>query len=296
MKAFTISAKNLAAFNLSNRCDCCLWYLLHINFRKPWSIFPGIFSSFDSRQKRLVHLYLQKHKAAPKWFGPFKNAVRWVKPVRMEYWDQATNITIIGVPDEFLEYEDGSLAILDFKTGRYSKGQDALLDLYKAQLSAYCLMAPRYGYQKPTRAGLLYFEPCMEDSDEQVLGAIGKDGFAFQFTGRPVEVPIDTKNVEKLLKAARKLYDLPVPPESKNDCKDCENLAELYRLCHSVQLTKTAMNQLTQDGMMTRSYARALNGEYNEALRTLGQIHQPDAFDFPFADVLDWRDYGAEGN
>jgi hypothetical protein len=289
MKPFSVSAKNLAALNLADRCDHCLWYLLHVNFKVPFNIFPGIFSSFDARQKRLVRLYFEKHESAPTWFGPFGDAVRCLNTGRMEHHHDDTNIKIVGEPDVFVELADGTLAVLDYKTARFTKGQDELLDLYKAQLAAYCLMASNYGYGEISRAGLIYFEPSTDDDDKQAVLTIHRSGFSLSFKARPVEIEIDLDNLEVLLEAARKLYDLEVPPNPSQGCKDCKLLARLYELGRNVERLKAAVHQSGVDAIIDRKMRRIRFEDYLSVLRAMDKNRQHALGMDEF--IWDWTDY-----
>jgi hypothetical protein len=171
-----------------------------------------------------------------------------------------------------------------------TKGQDALLDLYKAQLSAYALMCPGNGYGDIERSGLIYFEPATDDTDDQAFASLRKDGFGLNFKVTPVEIDIDTGNIEKLLKVARKLYDLTLPPECKDGCKDCDSVATLYRLCRSVETVEAAKHRPTQDALVLRAQLRFEERQFASAQDAL---HHEEG-DIPsllnFADLLDWSE------
>ena len=51
-----ISARTLGAVALPDFCRRCFWIRLRVNNKLPFQIFPGIFSSIDSYNKRIVHL------------------------------------------------------------------------------------------------------------------------------------------------------------------------------------------------------------------------------------------------
>ena len=60
-----ISAKNLGAAALPDFCPRCFW--LRLRNKLPFQIFPGIFSSIDSYNKRIVHSWFNKHNRPPDW-------------------------------------------------------------------------------------------------------------------------------------------------------------------------------------------------------------------------------------
>jgi hypothetical protein len=89
-----ISAKNLGILAL-DYCPRCFWLKLKLNFRMPYQIFPGIFSSIDSYTKKITWNYFEKNKKLPPWFSKFGEFLR---PVPVPGWskfyliDEETNI------------------------------------------------------------------------------------------------------------------------------------------------------------------------------------------------------------
>lgn len=71
-----ISAKNLGAVALPDFCPRCFWIKLKLHNRLPFQIFPGIFSSIDSYNKRIVHSWFDKHNAPPAWMRALGAAAR----------------------------------------------------------------------------------------------------------------------------------------------------------------------------------------------------------------------------
>ncbi len=67
------------------------------------------------------------------------------------------SVLLQGVVDCFFENEDGSLTVVDFKTDRVRKGEEAArAETYRAQISAYALALERI-LEKPVRERVLYF-------------------------------------------------------------------------------------------------------------------------------------------
>ena len=122
MKQFRISAKNLAQLNMPNTCLRCFANLLLLRHKTPFNIFPSIFSTFDHLQKELVEGTLEKTGKFPEWLGEMAGAVGLAEtPARMEYLHQGQNIVLVGVPDHVLEWEDGTVSPIDYKTSRFPR-------------------------------------------------------------------------------------------------------------------------------------------------------------------------------
>jgi hypothetical protein len=291
MEAFTISAKNLSALNMPGVCLCAYWHLLHMNFKKPWDIFPPIFNDFDRRQKRFVRLHIDKHGCPPASFGSFADSIRYVNVGRLQYWDQPTNITINAEPDDVFALKNEKLCVVDYKTARYSKGQDKLLPLYNAQLSTYCSLIEKLGRGQVAKAALIYFEPVTDDSDDDLLKAITKRGYNQTWLTTPVAIEIDRDKTSALLKVARKLRDMSVPPVCNENCRgDCARIAELYYLCRGVELMKIEAAKQNHDGQFHRYVRKRAQQELQDALVNLGVQDQNAELPAEFS-LLDWWDW-----
>jgi ATP-dependent exoDNAse (exonuclease V) beta subunit len=76
----------------------------------------------------------------PEWLFALGNLVRYVEPPshhRFSVNDPATEATLRGVADGISLMKDVSYTIVDYKTAKYTKGQAALLPIYRAQLNGY---------------------------------------------------------------------------------------------------------------------------------------------------------------
>jgi hypothetical protein len=164
MKLLRISAKELGAIALSSFCPRCFWITSHAE-KLPFQIFPGIFSSIDSYSKKVTLRYFEDHRKLVKWF--LKVGLTG-KPVKVPHFnefqilDSKTNILLTGVPDEIIQMSDGSYAIIDYKTAKFTSNQDELLPMYDVQLNAYAYIGERKGFKPITRLILFYYEPVTE--------------------------------------------------------------------------------------------------------------------------------------
>ena len=68
-KQVRISAKNLGQLKLPDYCPRCFYLKLKLQFKLPFQIFPGIFSTIDSYSKKITWQYFKKHKKLPPWLG-----------------------------------------------------------------------------------------------------------------------------------------------------------------------------------------------------------------------------------
>lgn len=235
-----ISAKNLAGLHLVDSCKRCFWLKLKMRFHLPFQIFPGIFSSIDSYTKRVTSCYFQPYHKMPPWlrkFGAFSHLCTVPHWSVFNVVDDSTEITLTGMPDDILKRRNKSFFIVDYKTAKFTGTQDRLLPLYEAQLNAYAFIAEHCAdsqFSPVSGLGLIYFEPQTELTANDVDSILLPDGFHMGLAARHIEIDLEPeKIVRPLLEEARRLADSDSPPNGREGCKDCENLAELFRLTES---------------------------------------------------------------
>jgi len=119
-----ISAKHLGILALPDYCPRCFWIQLKSQFKLPWQIFPGIFSSIDSYTKKITWSYYEKYKVLPSWFqklGEFERPVKIPPRKQFSILDKDTNILLTGIPDDIFQRVNGSYFIIDYKTAKFTK-------------------------------------------------------------------------------------------------------------------------------------------------------------------------------
>lgn len=226
-----ISAKNLGAFSLNDACPRCLWLRLKLSNRLPFQIFPGIFSSIDAYTKHVVHGWFDMHGMTPPWLSGLGDLRGYIEPPhhsRLQWVDPATNILLTGTPDGVLVRADGSLVIVDYKTARYTEGQDLLLPMYEAQLRVYALVGEATGMLSPvTGLALIYMEPVTDASAAGNESNQRADGFAMGFRAKVHPVTLRPETIPPLLARTRELSDLAKSPVGRPDCRNCKLVADL---------------------------------------------------------------------
>jgi hypothetical protein len=226
IKFDTISAKNLGSFAMPGACQKCLWLKARIGFNAPWGIFPGIFSTIDSFSKGISTIQIKAGTRA-KWMskcGSIKEQLPCPHWSKFSYKDQTSGMTLRGSPDELFRLEDGTIAILDYKTSKFTDHQDDLLPMYQTQLGAYKWLAKQTGLGDTSLTALVYFEP---DPAGAVQERIVESGFQMQFNAHVLPVETNVDEVLALLKSAKELVSLDVPPASQEKCKDCATIEKI---------------------------------------------------------------------
>jgi len=229
-KLHHISAKNLGSLAMPDCCPRCFWIRARMGFKGPWSVFPSIFSHIDSFTKKVTAAHLASRAAPPQWllkFGRLAGRIPCPHWSKFAFEDSATGTVLRGSPDEMFWVEDGTLAILDYKTARFTEREDELLPVYRVQLGGYRWLARKTGLGETSVTGLIYYEPATESA---TMADIVEGGFRMGFAAHILPVETDLAEVERLLLEANRIASLPVPPEGIKGCKDCGLVDEIRAL------------------------------------------------------------------
>jgi CRISPR/Cas system-associated exonuclease Cas4 (RecB family) len=228
-----ISAKNLGDLAVPGYCPRCFWVKLHAE-RLPYQIFPGIFSSIDSYTKKVIHHLMDAHGQVPAWLGELGGVDGYIDSAdlhhsRFRYFHPESGVLLTGTPDDVFTTAGGGHVVVDYKTARYTPAQGAMLPVYRTQLNGYAYIGEQSGW-RVERLALVYFEPVSDDEAAREAVNHRADGFALGFSARLVPVDLDTAAIPDLLATARRIHDLPAPPEAIRGCKECAALEGLLAL------------------------------------------------------------------
>ena len=223
-----ISAKHIGEIELEDFCPRCFWVKSRMRFKLPFQIFPGIFSSIDSYSKKVTNAHFEKHGKLPPWLGITGRPIKVPGHSKFQYLVPETETLLTGVPDEIIEKDDGSYAILDYKTAKYTNGQDRLLPMYKIQLNGYAYIAERIGIKPVTELYLIYYQPFTELTPSTVDDFILNAGFSMDFYEKVVKIELNMNRIPQLLIDAKAIYDQSKLPPSRGGCKNCNLMDDLF--------------------------------------------------------------------
>jgi len=202
---------------LWDECQRCFYLKVVHDFRRPATPFPGIFSQIDSLMK---DFYLNKptqamHPSLPS--GTIFAAGKWVESASIRLPGLEVECFIKGIFDTVLKFEDGSYAVVDFKTT--VPGEDHL-PFYARQLQAYAYAlehaAPTQLSLKPiSLLGLLCFDPQLMDMDEQ-----GRLTYRGPAVWQPI--PMDEGAFLEFISQVLQVLALPEPPPPAEKCEFCK--------------------------------------------------------------------------
>lgn len=228
----TISAKDLAQYASNRFCARCGWVRLHVR-QLPFQMFPGIFSTIDRYNKLVIQSYFDREKSLPSWLGQLGEIQTQVSPPHWSKFavaDASTGVTLRGEADGIFKMVDGTHTIVDYKTAKYTPGQEAMFEVYEAQLNGYAYIGERLALSPVSQLALIYMEPVTDAQTAQAPHLVNGVGFSMELkaTVVPVEVKPD-QVIPTLLRRARELNDMPIPPDGHPGCNDCQRLDVLVR-------------------------------------------------------------------
>jgi hypothetical protein len=224
-----ISARDLGTLKLADFCPRCFWIKRHQK-KLPYQKFPGIFSSIDSYTKSMVEHYFNRNGRLPDWLSEIGEVASVVKKPK-DFYVEKQDVKLTGVPDVMFRRNDNGIIIADYKTARYTEGQDELLPSYEVQLNVYAYIAEHVGLEPVHSLYLIYFEPPEKVKHEELSKKhTSSEGFELPFTSSIHKIKKDGSEIEALMLKAHEIYSMNKPPESLEGCEDCKNANELANL------------------------------------------------------------------
>jgi len=200
-----------------DECPRCFYLKVVLGIDRPPMAFPKVFTRIDLLMKRLFEDKLTSalNPALPP--GRVVMQGKWVNSEPISFPDISASCYIKGAFDSVLAFDDGSYAVVDFKTTTPARHHAAF---YTRQLSAYAYAlehpAPKGLHLAPvSRMGLLCLDPV--DIDH------GEDHHRITYDNEVtwIELPKDEEKFLKFLRGVLELLSLPEPPPAHPECGFC---------------------------------------------------------------------------
>ena len=231
--AIKVSATNLGAYASNRFCPRCEWVKLNVK-PLPYQSFPGIFSSIDSYNKRVVQEYFRRAKTLPPWLAQLGEVASYVEPPSWsKFWavDEETGVTLRGAADGIFRMVDSSHAIVDYKTAKYTQNQESMYQQYEAQLNAYAYIGARQGLAPVNTLALVYMEPVTDEAAAGQARVVDEAGFSMDFKATVVPVALKPEElIPRLLKKVQQIARMDVPPPGVETCKECDAVDGLLQV------------------------------------------------------------------
>jgi hypothetical protein len=225
-----LPAKKLGLPLMPDYCERCHYIVLHMHGQFPFAPFPSIFSVIDSNTKKIFDWCFREgdlHSALACLGNLTENLV--VPTYQTFQVDVGDDMVLRGSPDAIFKRDDGSLVIADYKCAQARGEYDPLFPVYRAQLSAYKYLAEALEWGTVAKMALIYTEPFVMQTAEQVAACKTKDGIKLDLRVKVVEVePLTDDEMNGLFDVARKIYGLPVCPlQGRPGCRSCVQVDNL---------------------------------------------------------------------
>ena len=200
-----------------DECPRCFYLQVVRGISRPSMAFPKVFTRIDSLMKGLFAG--QPTSVISPDLPPGRVAMqgKWVNSAPIEFPGVAASCYIKGAFDSVLAFEDGSYAVVDFKTSTPSRQH---IDFYGRQLDAYA-----YALEHPsesglhlapiTQLGLLYLDPV--DIEH------GADHKRITYGGEVTwqELPKDEAKFLEFMRGVLTVLSLAEPPPATEGCGFC---------------------------------------------------------------------------
>ena len=204
---------------LFDECERCFWFKARGVLKRPASIFPKIFQRLDSQTKDFFYGKRAEEMAEGVRPGRVAFGDRWVRSRPLKVPGHSTRVQLAGIIDTALALDDGSFAIIDFKT---SEPKPEHVTFYGRQLHSYALAAenPAEGALElapVTQLGLLCVEP---------TAMVGLDnGVAYKGVATYMEIERDDGAFLAFLSRVLFVLESAEPPPAAPQCSYCKYLA-----------------------------------------------------------------------
>jgi len=206
-----------SSLNLYLECPCCFWLDKKMGIKRPQP-YPYALNAavdlllkeeFDSyRKKGEPHPLLVTHNIPAKLFSNQELLNQWRNNFSgIRYFDEELGATLFGAVDDILEFADGKLAPLDYKSTGSTVAN--VYDRFQIQMDVYTYLLEKNGF--PTnRKGYLAFY--IVDK---------KNGFndRLPFKKEIQEIDSDPSDIPQLFREAVALLKRAVPPPHSQDCQ-----------------------------------------------------------------------------
>ncbi len=220
-------------------CPRCFWLDIHHKIKRP----PGYPYTLSAAVDYLVKQEFDKYRVEGELPPIFKkhgirdaklyngdNLIEWRNNFKgVAYWDEDLNAILYGAVDDVLEFSDGSLAVVDYKSS--GSKEITIYDDYQKQMDVYNWILRQKGYEIHPEAFFVFYQVIKE----------GENGFknALNFKEELKSVRVNAEWVGPAFEAAVELARSDgSPSKSGNAQKHCDH-------CHYVEMASE--HRLTSD-------------------------------------------------
>ena len=204
------------SLDLFLECARCFWLDKKAGIKRPVIFSYSLNTSLDQlmqeefdayRQKGFLPPFVEQKNIKATLFSNQKLLNAWRDSKEgITYYDKNSKAELFGILDDILEFSDGNLAVLDYK----STGENIakIYDRFQLQLDSYTFLLEKNGYKTKKKAYLAFY------------AIDGSGGFIdrLPFQKKIIEVKTNPVEVEDIFKDAVKCLRETVSMDHSHDC------------------------------------------------------------------------------
>jgi len=216
------------SLNLFLECPCCFWFEKKLRIKRPPPYPYALNSAVDTLLKQEFDEYRSKGESHPlliannieaKLFPNQALLNQWRNNFQgLRYYDEDLQATLFGAVDEVLEFPDGKLAILDYKST--GSAVPKIYDRFQLQMDIYTYLLEKSGFSTPRKG---YFAFYVVDKTNGFVDRL-------PFKKELHEIDVNPSDVPELFKDAVTLLRKDAPPLHSPDCQHGQWLRDVYEV------------------------------------------------------------------
>ncbi len=206
-----------SSLNLYLECPHCFWLEKRRGIKRPppypyalnMAVDVLLKEEFDRyRAENKPHPLILAHKIPAKLF-PNQNLLnQWRSNFAgLRYFDSELEATLFGAVDDVLEFEDGKLAPMDYKST--GSAVATIYDRFQLQMDIYTYLLEKNGFLTPKKGYLAFY----------IVDKGNGFGDRLPFRKELHEIDTNPSDVPEIFKEAVALLRREMPPPHSPDCK-----------------------------------------------------------------------------
>ncbi len=146
-------------------CPRSFWLDLHHKIKRPPGYPYTLTAAVDYLEKQEFDKYRAEGKLPPVFFKEKLDAklyageqlAEWRNNFKgVAYWNEELNAILYGAVDDILEFSDGSLAVVDYKSS--GSKEITIYDDYQKQMEVYSYILQQKGFQTQPHAYFVFYQ------------------------------------------------------------------------------------------------------------------------------------------
>jgi len=213
---FKVSRSGLKLFL---ECPRCFWLDNKHKVKRPPSFPYTLASAVDFLVKQEFDIY-RKEGTLPPVFSNYKIDAKLFNGPQLpewrhnftgvQYFDEDLNAMLYGAVDDILEFADGSLAVVDYKST--GSKEPHIYDDYQKQMDVYTYLLNKNGFEVSDKAYFVFFV---------VDKSVGKFDKKLNFNEEVRDIKVDPSWVAQVFERAVKTARQEKSPVASVDCVHC---------------------------------------------------------------------------